>query len=221
VVTKGLPLKTVVFDFDGTLAKLNIDFPLMRQTVLDLISSYGVPLQSLHDPFVLEMVAAAETWIAKHRPGSEKDFFYQANTLITSIEIEAAQKGALFDDTRKVLQELKNREIKTGIVTRNCLAAVQVLFPDIHHCTDIVITREKTPHVKPHPGHLQMTLQWLAADPKFAAMVGDHPMDIKTGKDAGVYTVGVLSGCSKADDLKKAGADIILNRAADIFAILV
>jgi phosphoglycolate phosphatase len=221
LVTKGLPLKTVVFDFDGTLAKLNIDFPLMRQTVLDLISSYGVPLQSFHDHFVLEMVAAAETWIAKHRPGSEKDFFYQANTLITSIEIEAAQKGALFDDTRKVLQELKNREIKTGIVTRNCLAAVQVLFPDIHHCTDIVITREKTPHVKPHPGHLQMTLQWLAADPKFAAMVGDHPMDIKTGKDAGVYTVGVLSGCSKADDLKKAGADIILNRAADIFAILV
>jgi phosphoglycolate phosphatase len=66
-----------------------------------------------------------------------------------------------------------------------------------------------------------MTLQWLAADPKFAAMVGDHPMDIKTGKDAGVYTVGVLSGHSKVDDLKKAGADIILNRAVDIFAILV
>jgi phosphoglycolate phosphatase len=86
---------------------------------------------------------------------------------------------------------------------------------------DIVITREKTPHVKPHPGHLRMTLQWLAADPKFAAMVGDHPMDIKTGKDAGVYTVGVLSGYSKVDDLKKAGVDIILNRAADIFAILV
>jgi phosphoglycolate phosphatase len=221
LVTKGLSLKTVVFDFDGTLAKLNIDFALMRQTVLELISSYGVPLQSLQDHFVLEMVAAAETWIAKHRPGSEKDFFYQANTLITSIEIEAAQKGALFDETRRVLQELKNREIKTGVVTRNCLAAVQVLFPDIHHCTDIVITREKTPHVKPHPGHLRMTLQWLAADPKFAAMVGDHPMDIKTGKDAGVYTVGVLSGYSKVDDLKKAGADIILNRAADIFAILV
>ena len=59
MITKGLPLKTVVFDFDGTLAKLNIDFPLMRQTVLDLISSYGVPLQSLQDHFVLEMVAAA------------------------------------------------------------------------------------------------------------------------------------------------------------------
>ncbi len=34
-------LKAIIFDFDGTLAKLNIDFHLMRKTLIDLISSYA------------------------------------------------------------------------------------------------------------------------------------------------------------------------------------
>jgi phosphoglycolate phosphatase-like HAD superfamily hydrolase len=35
-------IKTIIFDFDGTLAKLNIDFDLMRKTILEIISSYNI-----------------------------------------------------------------------------------------------------------------------------------------------------------------------------------
>ena len=55
-----LSLNAVVFDFDGTLAKLNIDFSRMRQDVLEILSRYGVPPDGLRDLFVLEMIDALD-----------------------------------------------------------------------------------------------------------------------------------------------------------------
>jgi phosphoglycolate phosphatase len=63
-------------------------------------------------------------------------------------------------------------------------------------------------------------LQSLDAAPEFTYMVGDHPMDIKMGKDAGTFTVGVLSGYSTTSDLLNAGADLIVDKAADIISVL-
>jgi len=119
-----------------------------------------------------------------------------------------------------VLHELKSRHIKTGVVTRNCMAAIRQLFPDIDSHCDVVITREFTSRVKPHPDHLLTALDALDTDARFAAMVGDHPMDITAGKDVGVYTIGVLTGHSEAATLRDAGADLIIERAADIIRFL-
>ena len=53
---KGISIETIIFDFDGTLAKLNIDFKQMRDAVLKLISSYGIARNYLQTDFVLEMI---------------------------------------------------------------------------------------------------------------------------------------------------------------------
>ena len=63
-------------------------------------------------------------------------------------------------------------------------------------------------------------LKQLDVPPDRAAMVGDHPMDIQTGRDAGARTIGVLTGYSRAEALHRAGADFLLNGAADILDIL-
>ena len=214
------PIRAVIFDFDGTLAKLNINFTQMRNSVMNLIGSYRVPVNGLTSLFVLEMIDAAEALISHNCPGKEKKFIQQANELITNIEIESAKKGELIDGTRNMLIELKKRNIKVGVVTRNCELAVTHIFPDIlKHC-DTVITREMIPNVKPHPEHLIAALRLLGVAPEFSSMVGDHPMDIKIGKDVGTLTIGVLSGYSTANDLLEAGADIIINKAADIPSVL-
>jgi phosphoglycolate phosphatase len=213
-------IRAVIFDFDGTLAKLNINFPQMRKSVLNLIKTFQIPLNGLGDLFVLEMINAAKEILSQKKPGQENTFLRQANAIITNIEIEAAERGELIDGTRDMLRELKKRNIKRGVVTRNCHAAVMRVFPDIPDYCDSVVTRELTHYVKPHPEHLRVALKSLDAPPEAAFMVGDHPMDIKIGKDAGVLTIGVLSGYSSSEDLIKAGADIILNKAADIIDIL-
>ncbi len=209
-------LKAVLFDFDGTLAELNVDFVRMRRAVLDLMSDYCVPPEVIEGLYVLEMIEAGKTLISERCPGREEQFFARAHELIGTIETEGAREGALLPGTETLLRELRRRQIKTGVVTRNCRSAVVQLFPDIDSCCDAVITREGTARVKPHPDHLLTALDSLGTEPTCAAMVGDHPMDISAGKEVGAYTVGVLTGYSEAAPLHQAGADLILEKAPDI-----
>jgi phosphoglycolate phosphatase len=166
------------------------------------------------------MVKTAQAFISEKHPSKEELFVEKAIVLISNIETEAAKKGELIGGTREMLAELKRRNIKAGVVTRNCQAAVTMVFPDIFNYCDSVITREMTRNVKPHPEHLFVALQSLGVAPELSSMVGDHPMDIKIGKDAGTLTIGVLSGYSTSDELLKAGADIIINKAADLIGVL-
>lgn len=218
---KKVSLQTIVFDFDGTLAVLNIDFPVMRQRIMDLITHFiDAPSEGLEDLFALEMIEAGRKVIALNCPEKERPFVEEAYSLIRDIEMEGAKNGALFEGIEEMLLELKARNIKVGVVTRNCLEAVTYLYPHIElHC-DTIITREATNKVKPHPEQLRIALDALAADPACSAMVGDHPMDISVGKEVGTYTVGVLTGYAPEELLREAGADVILKDATKITDIL-
>jgi phosphoglycolate phosphatase len=215
-----LDLHAVVFDFDGTLALLNIDFAEMRRDILDLALSYRIPKDGLEQLFVLEMIAEIRRRIGQQSSGRDVLFARQAMELVTGRELAGAANSLLFPGVREMFSELRGRGIKTGILTRNCLEAVDVIFPDVRDYSDAVVTRADTPRVKPDPEHIRVVLRRLGQDPCRSAMVGDHPMDITVGKEVGALAIGVLTGYSNADDLKAAGADLILERAAEITSYL-
>jgi len=216
----GLKLDAVVFDFDGTLALLNIDFREMRRDILGLAASFGIPEDGMERLFVLEMIAETRERIARKTPGRDVIFYERALKLVIDRELAGAVNSSLFPGVKEMLSALKRRGIKTGILTRNCIEAVTEIFPDFRDYSDAVVTRNDTERVKPHPGHLLAVLRILGAKPASTAMVGDHPMDIRVGKEVGALSVGVLTGHSAASDLEEAGADLILERASDITACL-
>jgi len=211
-------LKAFVFDFDGTIASLTIDFSEMRKAVLAQLNSFGIPCDGLRDLYVLEMISAGKQLVAGRFPGQENIYFQQADALVKDIEINAARRGSLLDGTREMLIHLRARSLKTGIVTRNCRAAVNIVFPDILSFVDIVLTRDETPLVKPDPDHLIKVLEAFALPAAKVAMVGDHGMDMKLAKDVGAYAIGVLSGHASAAELSGAGADMVINKASEIIS---
>ena len=220
MITDKVTLKTIIFDFDGTLARLNIDFVNMRKSIYNLISRYRVNPDGLDNLFALEMIEAGRQLIAGYEPEREGSFLDEAYELIRVIEMEGAQKGELIDGIEDMLEELRAHNIQIGVVTRNCLEAVTLLCPKLEFYCDVVITREDTKKVKPDPEQLKIALAALNAEPESSAMVGDHPMDISVGKEMGTYTIGVLTGYAHADMLRDAGADIILETATHIKDLL-
>ena len=217
---KQSTIKTIIFDFDGTLAKLNIDFHRMREAVLRLILSYGITRDELRTDFVLEMIDSAAAILNQRSPHISKKFFDEANSIIEKIEIEAAENGELFDRTKELLNSLKSLKISCGVITRNCAKAVKIVFPDILSYCPVVVCRDAVNKVKPHPEHLNMALNKLGGSAKHTLMIGDHPLDIKTGRRAGTKTCGVLTGNFQKNDFIEAGADLILPHAADILNII-
>lgn len=213
---KGTDIKAILFDFDGTLATLNIDFHSMREEIMALIDSYTANSDGFGNLYVLEMIKAGREAIGHHHISEGKAFERRALALVRGIEMEAAKKGGLMEGIEVMLKGLREKGIRAGIVTRNCLDAVQEIFPDVHDYCDAVITREFTERVKPHPDHLRVALDSLDTLPGNAAMVGDHPMDMAAGKEVGTYAIGVLTGYSKEAALLAAGADMIIESSAII-----
>lgn len=209
--------QTIVFDFDGTLAKLNIDFALMRASVLDLPLCRAVPEEVIGNLYTLEMIEAAGACLGRRNPEDAARFLEEAYGVVETIEMEAARQGELFPRTRELLSELRRRSIKTGVVTRNCRKAVLQVFPDIDLYADATITRDDSQNVKPHPDHLHKAIQLLGGKAGESAMVGDHPMDILTAKNAGSCAIGVLTGNSTRECLTESGAELVL---PDAYAII-
>ena len=51
-------------------------------------------------------------------------------------------------------------------------------------------------------------------------MIGDTTVDMRAGKSAGTQTVGVLCGFGEEPELKKMGADVILEDTTKLLDIL-
>jgi phosphoglycolate phosphatase len=212
--------KSFVFDFDGTLAELNLDFNFMRNSVIALSFEFGIACENLKNLLILELIDNVRDLIAQDDPEKALYFFNEAHLRIKEIEMEAAHKGALLEGTLSLLTTLKHMEIPVGIISRNSHAALMQIFPNITDYCAVVLSRDKTVHVKPHTDHLIQALRYLRTSPSDAVMVGDHPLDIHLGREVGTYTIGVLTGYTQADTLFASGADLVLNRAVEILDVL-
>jgi phosphoglycolate phosphatase len=217
---KGISIETIIFDFDGTLAKLNIDFKQMRDAVLKLISSYGIAQNYLQTDFVLEMINTAKNILSRSSPQKAETFTNKAIKMIEAMEIEAAINGELFPQTKELFTRLKLSRISTGVITRNCEKAIKTVFPDILSYCGVVVCRDKVNNVKPHPEHLNKALQMLNSTANTTLMIGDHPLDIETGRKAGTRTAGVLTGHFRKSDFLNAGADLVLYKASDLLNMI-
>jgi phosphoglycolate phosphatase len=110
-------IKAVVFDFDGTLARLNIDFSVIRSSIRKLMTDFQIPGGEITDLHILEMIDADGVYLNELRPADAAVFRSRAHEVVTRMEIEAVDEGALLDGTRKLLAELASRSIRTGVVT--------------------------------------------------------------------------------------------------------
>lgn len=209
-----------MFDFDGTLAESTLDFAEMRAAVLDLTLGYGLSVDHSDNRPVLELIDNAHARLLSCAPAAAATYRTDAIELISRREIAAARGGRLFVGVRPFLSALRNRGLKLAIITRNCETALRIVFPDVDDYVDAVISREKTPHVKPHPDHLARAVALLAVDPSRTLLIGDHPIDMRAGTAAGIRAIGVLCGAGTRDELTDAGAHAVLSTVHELLDLL-
>jgi phosphoglycolate phosphatase len=208
-------VKAVIFDFDGTLAPLLLNFDHMRVEIEGIAGQYVSrgEIEQLRHLYTLEMIYTIEAGLQEE--GAQ--FRSEAFERLCALEVQASQGNSLYPYTRNVLAALHERAMRLGVITRNCLKAVKTVFPDIETCVDTLVTRDDTDLVKPNPAHVEIALSKLGVQPDEAILVGDHPTDIMAGRAARVCTVGVLAGRTQKERFMETGADHV---AADIRAVI-
>ena len=215
-----LHFAAVVFDFDGTLAELVLDFTAMKARLGRVAATFLADVPTPNGLPALEYARfLAETIGAQSAQAAARFELFAARAIMDQ-EIEAARAARLFPATRPALAALTRAGTRVGIITRNCRAAVEIVFPDAAAYAGVILARDDARHVKPDPRHLLDALQALGVRPEDALMVGDHPMDVATGQAAGTRTAALASGRTPLAELARHNPDYLADDVAALVAML-
>lgn len=212
----------VLFDLDGTLVETNIDFALMRREMTALAVEAGVPADELQGLDILAALTRAVDFLkANGRCADAERVRVRGASILRRIELRHASETQEIAFARELLRDLRNRGIRTGIVTRNCRAASELSLRIAGLRADTMICREDTNNHKPHPQPILLALRRLQADPRNSIMVGDHIMDVQAGKAAGMKTIGFLREDRPRDFFANVAPDVIAHSLKEVLDAIV
>jgi phosphoglycolate phosphatase len=211
-------LKLVMFDMDGTLIDTqSLISEHMTQTFVGAGLTPPTPAQSrrvigLSLPNAIATLMGSDDMELAERMAEDYRGHYRA-MLMTGAEREGFYPGA-----RETLDLLHQREdMLLGIATGKGLRGVHRItqMHGIEHYFSTLQTPDNNPS-KPHPSMMLTAMAETGAQPHETVIIGDTTFDIEMGKAAGVMAIGVLWGYHEADDLVRAGADILIDRYEDL-----
>ena len=205
--------EAVLFDLDGTLVDSGIDFGRMRREMLELAAEFGCEPCSLDGADILEIRDRACA-----RAADPAEALRRAEARLVLIEREALERSTPVAGARELLMALRERTVRLGIVTRNCreIAVDSLCRYELPY--DVLIAREDTPRVKPHPEHLLRALAALNVPPAAAVMVGDGRMDLEAGRAGGLRTVGYLTPERASDYFDDLEPHAVIRRLSDLIS---
>ena len=79
-----------------------------------------------------------------------------------------------------------------------------------------VATSQTCEHTKPYPHPILWAAERMGIAPANCVMVGDTTVDVVAGRAAGAQTIGVLCGFGTEKELRRAGADLIVQNLREI-----
>ncbi|MFH1178804.1 MAG: HAD-IA family hydrolase [Candidatus Bathyarchaeota archaeon] len=214
-------IKLVVFDMAGTTVDDEVDgLPLVLKSYDDALRSHGVevPME------VLNAQRGRDKWtVIKELGGDKAEAIYGAFIGFLSQNITKVREVEGTAETFRFLREHGVRVVaSTGF-------PVEIAEPMIEHLgwirnelIDGWVCSEQVGASRPDPAMIVSSMKkYGVSDPRAVMKVDDTVKGIEEGVNAGVYTVGVLTGTQSIQQLSAAGPDTILRSVAQIPAHLV
>lgn len=127
-----------------------------------------------------------------------------------------------FDGMAELLAALKSHGLKIAVLSNKPHGAVVPVAEKLYGKGTFDLCygfREGVP-LKPDPTMLNNILEDFGAKPSECIYVGDTSTDMKTGKNAGAFTVGVLWGFRDRSELESSGADLIVSKPSEILKLI-
>jgi len=159
-----------VYDLDGTLVRLAVDWEAVREEAAALLRERGV------DP------AAGDLWemLSQAEAAGHRDLVADA---IAAHEREGARASR-----RLPAADRLPHEIPVGVCSLNCEEACRIALAE-HGLTDAVgavVGRDTVPNRKPDPGPLLAVTDELGVAPERTLFVGDSGSDEAAAERAGM-----------------------------------
>lgn len=211
-----MPIQLIILDFDGTLA----------DTRDNIVRTLQASMHQLGLPVADEAACASTIGLklddaCRHLypdgPADLADRFVE-----TYREIFFRNKESLvpapFPHVLPTLRQLRQRGVVLTIASSRGTGSLHTFIDamGLRDCISYVLGADSVEHTKPHPEPVLRTLRETGIDAAHTLVVGDMPVDILMGRNAGVQTCGVTYGNATRDQLQAAGADFLIDDFAEL-----
>ena len=189
-------IKAIIWDLDGTLIDFRINSIEARRKALKLLKAYGIPRNSISiQKSIIENVKIARGLFEQNGvpPNEVLKIIAEVNKVVIEVEHKAALKATLTKDIDKVLEFLKSNNIKQAIFTFNthANALLSLKTANIDKYFDVIIGRDDTENLKPHPDHVRKICEQLMLGFDEIVIIGDTNTDIEAAINIGSYCIAL------------------------------
>ena len=209
--------KLAVFDMDGTILNSIDD---LADSCNHALAEFGYPAHEASEYFYF-CGNGARMLVKRAMPESEREDDAQVDRVLATYSewynAHSAIKTAPYPGLVETLKRLKQNGVSLAVVSNKPDAATRSLaglyFDGLF---DVVFGQREGVPIKPAPDAVFEAMELLGVSPAETAYFGDSGVDISTGKNAGVFTTGVLWGFRPKSELESAGADRTIERPEEI-----
>ena len=214
--------KAVIFDLDGTLADTIASITYCGNLALSRfgLSSFG---EEDYKHFVGDG-AAMLIRRALLAAGDERlehfDEVYE--TYLEIFAKDCMYQVKPYEGICALLEELKRLSVRIAVLSnkpdRDSLRVVEALFGKGYF--DFVQGQRADIPRKPDPAGVYRIMEAFGLSAGDFLYVGDSGVDMKTGRAAGIFTVGVLWGFRDRKELVENGADAVISKPLELLSHL-
>lgn len=190
-----------LFDFDYTLANSEAGIVGCFTHVFEKNGHMGIEPEAIKRTIGMPLLEELryltgirdEETLERYR----REFTEKADEIMTA-------RTVLFPQTLPMLKRLKEKSAKIGIVSTKQRFRIQETIDkyELRDLIDLVVGIADVKEPKPSPQGIYLALSHFGADKSETLYIGDSTIDAKTGQNAGVDFVAVLTGATKREEFE-------------------
>mgnify|MGYP001030744861 FL=1 len=213
--------KNVIFDLDGTLLNTLED---LAAAVNWVCAQHGWPAHGVEEykyfvgngaPKLLERVVPPEVEITEElRRVTLEEFTQRYNA-------HKEDKTTAYPGMPEAVRQLREAGLTLAVLSNKphdaAFPVVERYYPGVFHAVQGALPGVP---VKPDPTLLRRLMGELGAAEEDTLFVGDSSVDIRTAKNGGLTSCGVLWGFRTRRELEEEGADFIAETARELVELI-
>lgn len=187
------PIRTVLFDLDGTLADTAPDMAFALNVVREEIGLTALPFSQIRSR--VSHGATALVQLALDEPHSER-FATLRTRFLEVYRNHLTRETRLFPGMEEVLHHIEQCGMKWGVVTNKPAWLTEPLLDQLHltQRAACIVSGDTTSERKPHPAPMLYACKKTGSHGSCCLYIGDAQRDVEAGKNAGMHTLVALFG---------------------------
>lgn len=172
-----MKIKNYIWDFDGTLFDT---YPNMMKAMYKALDDLSVKFDKADLDYFVKEKSMREVAVKYDKP--------EISDLYHKYETEFQQNPQVYPEIPEILRQTSKKGAKHFILTHRDSAAATFLGNLKDYFTEIISSENDFPR-KPNPAAINYLLKKYDLKPSETVMIGDRPLDIQAGENAGVQTI--------------------------------